>query len=119
MNYCIFSLAVHHFPLAERMLSYRYSAIMALLDQEPATLTGLATSEQEISELDTRGLRCPLPLLKAKRALAELESGAMLRVFATDRGSVRDFKVYAELSGHRLISSVEEDDVFIHVLEKK
>ncbi|MFT5484841.1 MAG: tRNA 2-thiouridine synthesizing protein A [Halieaceae bacterium] len=82
-------------------------------------MTELATSEQEVSELDTRGLRCPLPLLKAKRALVELESGALLRIFSTDRGSVRDFKVYAELSGHQLISSVEENGIFIHVLEKK
>lgn len=69
-------------------------------------------------ELDTRGMRCPLPLLKAKKALTGLVSGDQLKVFATDQGSVRDFKVFAEHSSHSLLSSVEEDGLYIHVLEK-
>ena len=82
------------------------------------TLSEMAVPDDDITDLDTRGLRCPLPLLKAKRALAELQPGALLRVYATDSGSVRDFKVYAEHSGHRLISSDDDDGIFIHVLEK-
>ncbi len=70
-------------------------------------------------ELDTRGLSCPLPLLKAKRTLSTLESGDRLRVYATDRGSVRDFAVWAEQSGNKLLHSAEERGEFVYVLEKK
>lgn len=59
-----------------------------------------------------------MPLLMAKRALNSLESGQSVRVLATDQGSVRDFAVFAEQSGHRLVSSEEQDGLFIHVLEK-
>lgn len=69
-------------------------------------------------ELDCVGLRCPLPLLKAKQALASLKSGQVLRVVATDPGSVRDFQSWADLSGHQLLSSDEQGDQFIHTLRK-
>ncbi|MEH6570463.1 MAG: sulfurtransferase TusA family protein [Halioglobus sp.] len=69
-------------------------------------------------ELDTMGLLCPMPLLKAKRALNAMESGQHLRVLATDQGSVRDFQVFAVHSGNTLISSEEKDGVLIHVLCK-
>lgn len=59
-----------------------------------------------------------MPLLKAKRALNELASGERLRVLATDQGSVRDFQVFAEQSGHLLVSSDEHNGVYVHVLEK-
>ncbi len=59
-----------------------------------------------------------MPLLKAKRALNSMAAGERLRVLATDQGSVRDFQVFAEQSGHRLIRSDECDGVYIHVLEK-
>jgi len=72
----------------------------------------------KLTELDARGLDCPMPLLKAKRALNALQGGERLRVLATDKGSVRDFQVFAEQSGHPLISSEEQDGVFIHVIEK-
>ncbi len=71
-----------------------------------------------VVELDTKGMRCPLPLLKAKKALSDMASGEKLRVFATDRGSVRDFKVYAEKSGHTLLSCEEHNGVYIHLLQK-
>ena len=70
-------------------------------------------------ELDARGLDCPMPLLKAKRALNAMRGGEQLRILATDKGSVRDFEVFARQSGNPLISSIEEDGVFIHVIEKK
>jgi TusA-related sulfurtransferase len=60
-----------------------------------------------------------MPLLKAKRALNEMESGQRLRVLATDRGSVRDFRVFAEQSGHTLLSSQEKEGVYIYLLEKR
>lgn len=71
-----------------------------------------------IQELDARGLQCPMPLLKAKRALNEMAAGEQLRVLATDQGSVRDFQVFCEQSAHTLISSEEEGGVYIHVIEK-
>ncbi|MEE4660598.1 MAG: sulfurtransferase TusA family protein [Halieaceae bacterium] len=74
--------------------------------------------EDAITELDARGLDCPMPLLKAKRALNALRAGERLRVLATDRGSVRDFEVFSRQSGCPLLSSEERDGVFIHVIEK-
>ena len=75
-------------------------------------------SAEETIELDAKGLECPMPLLKAKRALNSMAVGQRLRVLATDQGSVRDFKVFAEQSGHLLLSSEESDGVFMHLLQK-
>ncbi len=75
-------------------------------------------AEKEIQELDTCGLQCPMPLLKAKRALNTLAPGEQLRVVATDQGSVRDFQVFAQQSGHLLLSTSEADGVYTHLLEK-
>ena len=76
-------------------------------------------SEKEYTELDTKGLMCPMPLLKAKRALNTMEAGQHLRVLATDQGSVRDFRVFAEQSGHALLSSEEREGIYIYLLEKR
>ena len=70
-------------------------------------------------EVDARGLSCPLPLLKAKKALNGLAPGACVRVLATDSGSVRDFRVFCEQSGHVLLESVENDGIYCHVLQKR
>jgi TusA-related sulfurtransferase len=59
-----------------------------------------------------------MPLLQAKRALNGMAAGERLRVLATDQGSVRDFRVFAEQSGHALLSSEEKEGVYIHLLEK-
>lgn len=69
-------------------------------------------------DLDTCGLRCPLPLLKAKQALRDMAAGELLRVLATDAGSVRDFQAYAQLSGHELVAFAELDAVFCYLLKK-
>ena len=69
-------------------------------------------------ELDARGLTCPLPLLKAKQALRNLTAGDILRVLATDAGSLRDFGSYAQLSGQTLLAAVEHDQVFCYLLKK-
>lgn len=69
-------------------------------------------------DLDTRGLRCPLPLLKAKQALRDMAAGEVLRVQATDAGSVRDFQAYAQLSGHQLIAFAESGSVYCYLLKK-
>ncbi len=74
--------------------------------------------QPETLEVDARGDQCPMPLLKAKRALNGMDSGQHLRVRATDQGSVRDFQVFAEQSGHALVSSEEVEGVYIHVIRK-
>ena len=70
-------------------------------------------------EIDTRGLNCPLPILRAKKALTELESGQVLKVTATDPGSVRDFAAFAKQTGHALIDSGEAQKEFYYFLKKK
>jgi tRNA 2-thiouridine synthesizing protein A len=75
-------------------------------------------TDAEIQEVDATGLQCPMPLLLAKRALNALASGQQLRVIATDQGSLRDFRVFAEQSGHSLLASEERDGRYIHLLQK-
>ncbi len=70
-------------------------------------------------ELDTRGLNCPLPILKAKKALAEMESGQLLKVVATDPGSTRDFQAFARQTGNELVEQSSQADEFIHVLKRR
>jgi len=69
--------------------------------------------------LDATGLTCPMPLLKAKRALNELPGGALLRVLATDPGSVRDFEVFSRQSGHELLESTQHEGRFEYLLRKR
>lgn len=71
------------------------------------------------AELDACGLNCPMPLLKAKLALNSLGSGDILKVTATDAGSQRDFRVFAELAGHDLLHEESVDGVFRYWLRKK
>jgi tRNA 2-thiouridine synthesizing protein A len=70
-------------------------------------------------DLDVRGLNCPLPILKAKKALSELVSGQTLRVVATDPGSVRDFSAFSKQTGHELLSQSQQDTEFTFVLKKR
>jgi TusA-related sulfurtransferase len=70
-------------------------------------------------ELDTRGLNCPLPILKAKKALAGLQSGELLKVVATDPGSVRDFQAFARQTGNELVEQQTVGDEFVHVLRRR
>jgi tRNA 2-thiouridine synthesizing protein A len=70
-------------------------------------------------ELDTRGLNCPLPILKAKKALATMNSGDMLKVIATDPGSMRDFQAFARQTGNELVEQSNVADEFIHVLRRR
>jgi len=70
-------------------------------------------------ELDTRGLNCPLPILKAKKALAELSSGQVLQVVATDPSSVRDFQAFARQTGNELLEQQSHGDEFIHFLRRR
>jgi tRNA 2-thiouridine synthesizing protein A len=70
-------------------------------------------------EIDTRGLNCPLPILKAKKALAEMLRGELLRVVATDPGSMRDFQAFARQTGNELVQQETAGAEFIHVLRRR
>ena len=70
-------------------------------------------------EIDTRGLNCPLPILKAKKALAEMLSGQLLRVVSTDPGSTRDFQAFSKQTGNELVEQETAGDDFIHVLKRR
>ncbi len=70
-------------------------------------------------ELDARGLNCPLPILKAKKALADLQSGQTLRVVATDAGSMRDFQAFAKQTGNELLEQQTVGTDFIHVMRRR
>lgn len=70
-------------------------------------------------EIDTRGLNCPLPILKAKKALSELYSGQVLKVVSTDAGSVRDFQAFAKQTGNELVEQQTVDTDYIHVLRRR
>jgi tRNA 2-thiouridine synthesizing protein A len=65
-------------------------------------------------ELDARGLKCPLPILRCKKGLAEINGGEVLKITATDPGSVKDFKAFCKQTGHELLlfEQVEEDFIF-------
>jgi TusA-related sulfurtransferase len=70
-------------------------------------------------EIDTRGLNCPLPILKAKKALTAMQSGQVLKVVSTDTGSVRDFAAFAKQTGNELLSQTTQGNDFVHVLKRR
>ena len=69
-------------------------------------------------ELDASGLNCPLPILRAKKALNGLETGKVLRIIATGPGSVKDFEAFAKQTGNELMASAEEDGKFTFLMRK-
>jgi tRNA 2-thiouridine synthesizing protein A len=69
-------------------------------------------------ELDATGLNCPLPILRAKKALGDMERGQVLKIIATDQGSVKDFEAFSRQTGNPLLSSAEEAGKFIFMLQK-
>ena len=71
-------------------------------------------------DLDTRGLNCPLPILKAKKALADMDSGQVLKVRATDPGSLRDFQAFSRQTGNALLAQQTLDDgEMVHLLRRR
>ena len=70
-------------------------------------------------ELDAKGLSCPLPILRTKKALNDLASGQVLRVLATDPGSVKDMQAFAKQTGNTLLSQAEEGNTFVFLMRKK
>ena len=72
-----------------------------------------------VKEVDARGLNCPLPILKAKKALAELQSGELLKVLSTDAGALRDFQAFARQTGNELVEQTTDGDTTAHVLRRR
>ncbi len=70
-------------------------------------------------ELDARGLNCPLPILRTKKSLAELQSGQVLKIMATDPGSVKDMQAFAKQTGNELLSSAEASGEYMFFMKKK
>ena len=70
-------------------------------------------------ELDARGLNCPLPILRAKKALTELTSGQVLKIVATDPGAVKDFQAFAKQTGNELLSHAAEGKEFTFFMKRK
>ncbi|MCX7961258.1 MAG: sulfurtransferase TusA family protein [Pseudomonadota bacterium] len=70
-------------------------------------------------ELDARGLNCPLPILRAKKALSDMQSGQVLKIVATDPGSVKDFQAFAKQTGNELLSHSEANKEFTFFLKRK
>jgi tRNA 2-thiouridine synthesizing protein A len=70
-------------------------------------------------ELDARGLNCPLPILRAKKALNDMQSGQVLKIVATDPGSVKDFQAFSKQTGNDLLQQAEADKEFVFFLKRK
>ncbi|MEO8598209.1 MAG: sulfurtransferase TusA family protein [bacterium] len=70
-------------------------------------------------EIDARGLNCPLPILRTKKALSEMLSGQVLHVLATDPGSVRDFQAFSKQTGNELLSHEAHDKEFEYYVKRK
>ena len=70
-------------------------------------------------ELDARGLNCPLPILRTKKALTDMTSGQVLKILATDPGSVKDFQAFSKQTGHALIQHEEADSVHTFLMRRK
>ncbi|PRH16946.1 MULTISPECIES: sulfurtransferase TusA family protein [Burkholderia cepacia complex] len=70
-------------------------------------------------EVDARGLNCPLPILRAKKALADMESGQILKVLATDPGSQRDFAAFAKQTGNEIVESTTQGKTFVFLMRRR
>jgi tRNA 2-thiouridine synthesizing protein A len=82
------------------------------------TTPGMIVEEYD-REVDARGLACPLPVLRAKKALAGMQSGQILKVVCTDRGSVRDFQAFAKQTGNDLVRQFTVDSEYVHFLRRR
>lgn len=70
-------------------------------------------------EFDASGLSCPLPILKTKKALADMTTGQVLKVIATDSGAIKDMQAFADQTGNALLSSAQEGGKYIFFMKKK
>ncbi|NKB21605.1 MAG: sulfurtransferase TusA family protein [Alphaproteobacteria bacterium] len=78
----------------------------------------MGSDDQQDAMLDAQGLKCPLPVLRARKAIKSVEIGGELTVLATDPAAPKDFKAFSEQAGHELVSSAKTDDVFTFVLRR-
>ncbi|CAB3641445.1 sulfurtransferase TusA family protein [Achromobacter sp. SIMBA_011] len=78
-----------------------------------------ATAPSFDQEVDASGLTCPLPILRAKKALAQMESGQVLRVVTTDRNAIRDFQAFSRQTGNVLVAQHEADGRGVHFLRRR
>lgn len=74
---------------------------------------------QADKELDARGLSCPLPILKTKKMLSGMASGELLKIIATDHGSIKDMEAFSNQTGNELLSSAEENGEYVFFMKKK
>jgi tRNA 2-thiouridine synthesizing protein A len=79
----------------------------------------MTTMQQHDREVDARGLNCPLPILRTKKALNEMQSGQLIQILATDPASARDFQAFARQTGNELVESGERDGAFYFVLRRR
>ena len=75
--------------------------------------------QQHDREVDARGLNCPLPILRTKKALNDMSSGQIIRILATDPASVRDFQAFARQTGNELVEHGEQDGAFFFLMKRK
>jgi tRNA 2-thiouridine synthesizing protein A len=75
--------------------------------------------EQHDKELDARGLNCPLPILRTKKSLADMSSGQILKILATDPGSVKDFQAFSKQTGNELLEHAQNAGEFVFLMRKK
>lgn len=87
--------------------------------QSNLTGSGQVGSPEFKETVDATGLSCPLPILRAKKALATLSAGDVLRVITTDRGAVRDFQAFCKQTGNALLAQIDETDRVTHYLERR
>ena len=80
---------------------------------------GMQPERQHDRELDARGLNCPLPILRTKKALNDMQSGTVLKVLATDPASIKDFQAFSRQTGNQLVQQSEADGVFQFYLQRK
>jgi tRNA 2-thiouridine synthesizing protein A len=92
-------------------------------DSAAAARTSLPTTKEATmnfdKELDARGLNCPLPILRAKKALTDMQSGQVLRIVSTDLGSVKDFAAFCKQTGNELLESATTDSEYTFYLKRK
>ncbi|MFM8631281.1 MAG: sulfurtransferase TusA family protein [Betaproteobacteria bacterium] len=84
-------------------------------------MSGASTPTESNADrvLDTRGLNCPMPILKAKKTLNEMTGGSLLKILATDPGAVRDFEYFCRHTGHQLMESTESEGEFRFLIRRK
>jgi tRNA 2-thiouridine synthesizing protein A len=84
----------------------------------PGNTPGMIVEEYD-RELDARGLSCPLPILRAKKALSAMQSGQILKIVCTDRGSIRDFQAFAQQTGNALLRQATVQNEYVHFLRRR